>query len=302
MIDIDIQKLYECCTMDEVQFAKFGEVISEFPQLIYIDRGSKILAIAHLDFVCRDRSFSVYRSNSGDSLVINGQLDDRLGVYVILHHLKKLGIDVDVLLTTDEEICSSSANLFYPDKEYNWMFSFDREGTDAVLYDYEDNEDFAAAVSRHFIIGLGSYSDIASAYIDVCGLNVGTGIRNGHTKNSAVLTSVLLSQINRFLGFYGEFKEERFEFDLLDTTSQWRFMYPRSRELHNKKYFVQKYDYHQAWKNGNRCPECGSTDLYPGEWYEDFICTICGCWFEWVDDDDEYLIYSNGDRAWREYM
>ncbi|MCP6726064.1 hypothetical protein NL526_28810, partial [Klebsiella pneumoniae] len=66
--------------------------------------------------------------------------DDRLGLYYIMEILPSLGINVDVLLTTDEEIGQSSASEFKKaeGKQYNWMFMFDRHGYgNVVMYQYE---------------------------------------------------------------------------------------------------------------------------------------------------------------------
>ena len=47
-------------------------------------------------------------------MVHSGALDDRLGAYIILDLLPKLGINVDVLLTVGEEQGRSTANFFAP--------------------------------------------------------------------------------------------------------------------------------------------------------------------------------------------
>ncbi len=57
-----------------------------------------------------------------------------------------MGINVDVLLTTGEEMGQSSAAYFDPgEKKYNWMFQFDRGGTDVVTYDYGDKSLYKTA-------------------------------------------------------------------------------------------------------------------------------------------------------------
>jgi hypothetical protein len=102
----------------------------------YKDNGSNTLAVAHLDTV-QKRGWCELTQLSHDTLVFSPKLDDRLGAYVILELLPKLGINVDVLLTTDEESSNSTAMEFKTQKQYNWMVEFDRAGRDAVLYQYQ---------------------------------------------------------------------------------------------------------------------------------------------------------------------
>jgi hypothetical protein len=68
--------------------------------------------------------------------VFNVKLDDRLGVYTCLIICGR-GLKFDVLLTEDEEIGQSTASFSETNKDYNWMFQFDRQGVQTVMYQYE---------------------------------------------------------------------------------------------------------------------------------------------------------------------
>ena len=45
-------------------------------------------------------------------MVFAPQLDDRLGVWCLLNALPTMGVNLDVLLTTGEEICKSRRAIF----------------------------------------------------------------------------------------------------------------------------------------------------------------------------------------------
>lgn len=107
--------------------------------LHYRDNGSNVLAVAHLDSVQPHTACTVVGTAAGP-LALSGVLDDRLGAYVILEMLPRLGVTTDWLLTTDEEMGESTAAEFSSEKPYHWTFQFDRGGTDVVMYDYETPE------------------------------------------------------------------------------------------------------------------------------------------------------------------
>src|SRR5687767_14937641 len=109
-------------------FASLGEsYTTKDGPLTYIDRGGSVLAVAHLDWVMRRKPML-----SKQGIIQCPQLDDRLGVWVILDVLPAIGVQVDVLLTDSEEVGASTAGYFIPKKDYNWVFSFDRAGMDVV--------------------------------------------------------------------------------------------------------------------------------------------------------------------------
>ena len=100
-------------------------------QLIYRDNGAKVLAVAHLDYVGWTHPYFTRHGRRINAM----QLNDRLGAWVILDLLHDLGLDpdkYDILLCDMEEVGDSTAQFFKPKKQYNWIFEFDRAGTDFV--------------------------------------------------------------------------------------------------------------------------------------------------------------------------
>jgi len=180
---------------------------------VFIDRGADILAVAHLDSVSNDDLFTVVKTNK-EAIVFSRQLDDRLGVYVILDVLPALGIECDVLLTTGEETGQSTGAYFkFPDgKDYNWMFQFDRSGTDVVCYQYEDNDLTECLEAAGFYVADGLFSDISDMDdLGVKAFNVGTAYYDNHGEKSHAFLSELSYMISMFAKFYTLFKDEKLE-------------------------------------------------------------------------------------------
>lgn len=186
----------------------------------YRDNNSKILAVAHLDSVISpDRNWTFQKARLGSNAakytcLWNAQLDDRLGVYIILDLLPKfLGEgQYDILLTNDEETGQSTAANFVPPqgKEYNWMFQFDRRGVGAVLYSYDDKL-WRETTGKHFNIQQGTFSDICKLEGLGCkGINVGTGYHNEHQDLCYMVKEETESQVMRFINFFHENKDVKF--------------------------------------------------------------------------------------------
>lgn len=174
----------------------------QIPLYHYIDNGASVLGVAHVDHV--DCGLGEHWAQRGP-IVRSTRLDDRLGVHVLLDILPRMGIEVDVLLTNDEEIGRSTAQHFDPPKPYNWMFSFDRRGRDAVVYDYEPME---AYLTDHFTIGQGSFSDIC--YLDhlgCSGVNIGTGYYHEHTPQSYADLRHTYAQVRAFGAFWERYRD-----------------------------------------------------------------------------------------------
>lgn len=168
----------------------------------HIDNGSDVLGIAHLDTVQDDRICQVTGTAAG-LLATSGGLDDRLGAYVILELLPKLGITCDWLLTTDEEIGQSTAEEFDTLKQYNWMFQFDRGGTDVVMYEYENAELVDLVEQSGARVGLGSFSDICMLeHLGCVGFNWGVGYEDYHSPRSHAWLEDTFSMVARFVKFY----------------------------------------------------------------------------------------------------
>lgn len=171
----------------------------------FTNNGSNVLAVAHVDSV----TCGLKRFKKRGRKVYSTSLDDRLGVHVILDILPTMGINVDVLLTDDEEIGQSTAQEFMPDKQYNWMFQFDRRGTDCVHYEYDV---MAPHIRNYFTLGRGSFSDICWLdHLGCGGMNVGTGYYNEHSRASYANLDETYAQVLRFGLFYEALKDQRIE-------------------------------------------------------------------------------------------
>jgi hypothetical protein len=158
---------------------------------------SKILAVAHCDYV---ELPNVFAADPEMGVVFSPRLDDRLGVYTLLYLLPSLGINLDVLLTENEERGATTAKDFITDKKYNWVVSFDRRGEDVVYYQYSNIREH---LTPFFAVGHGSYSDIAALqHLGVLAFNVGVGYESEHTSNCTCQLKTYFAQIARFVAFY----------------------------------------------------------------------------------------------------
>ena len=184
------------------------DIIGESDYL-YIDNGANILAVCHADTV-QDygRNLAVDVTLHDDKIQSIG-LDDRLGLYIILEMLPKMGIVVDVLVTNFEERGMSTASLFETKKEYNWMFSFDRRGLNPVLYQYGALEIEENLASLGIFAETGIYSDICELdFLEITGINFGTGYHLEHCQDCFAMYDDIYYCVNRFSKFYQEFKNE----------------------------------------------------------------------------------------------
>ncbi len=175
-------------------------------ELYFRDNGADVLAIAHLDYV----EWATPRKCG--PIVEAPQLDDRLGVWVLLNVLPKLGVKVDVLLTDCEEI-GASTGQYFQGKEYNWMFQFDRRGSDVVMYQYDDPYYIELLENVGFVPGWGSFSDICLMdHLGIAGFNIGTGFHNEHTRKCHADLRVTMRQAKRFARFWQAHKREMFPY------------------------------------------------------------------------------------------
>lgn len=191
------------CTQRTSTFAKLGDTKqTKDGPLTWIDNGGSVLAVAHLDWVMSRPPLLV-----GD-MIKCPQLDDRLGVWTILDLLPKLGVKVDVLLTDSEEVGRSTSQYFETSKEYNWMFQFDRRGTDVVMYQYGTDENGERLEKYGFKVGSGTFSDICSLdFLGISGWNVGVGYHNEHSdKCYADLNDTYMNAV-KFAEFWNDWKD-----------------------------------------------------------------------------------------------
>lgn len=220
---IDFKLLKQCHLVNEFEFLDFvlkthpnAELYPHVPknrQLIYINNNSPILAVAHLDATMPPTHFAVggVTHKPGHTCIFSPLVDDRLGVYTLLYLLPKLGIKCDILLSEGEEIGDPTSQWFYSKRKYNWMFQFDRTGTDVVHYQYTAPE-WLNALRKYFSsVRHGIFSDIAFMdHLNIQGVNIGTGYYDYTNYHGWASLDDLLSQVERFKQFYDRYKDVRF--------------------------------------------------------------------------------------------
>ena len=287
-----LEKLEQRCLQPIDEFRALGTVLeTKDGPLIHIDRGSPIIGVAHMDTVATSLPDRVKWYNS---LYANGlptiqsiQLDDRLGVWMLLDLLPAMGMEFDVLLCDGEESGRSTAAHFKPTREYNWGFEFDRAGIDTVLYDYEDDKTWKNALEdAGFDIQLGSFSDICSlGHVGCCFANFGCGYRHQHSTDCyAQLDDTVLMALE-FETWYKAQKDTAYKYTPFERSQRWS----RRRSPMFSQDFDWHYGYDDGWvrKNGKwvksytrhtnrtdnqvRCPWCNATD-----WDEEGVCIVCG--------------------------
>jgi hypothetical protein len=201
---------------DESDFADMGTVVSmgagEGNTYTFKDNGSNVLAVAHLDTVQSD-TYSSIINVKGEQVLLSPRLDDRLGVYIITRLLPAMGITCDWLLTTGEEVGQSSAEIFTPEKSYNWAFSFDRMGTDVVLYHYESKPLKKVLRKSGFRIGQGSFSVLSFLDAGCAGINFGCGYQDCHSLHAYTFLNDTFSMVQAFARFYRLHAGERLPYN-----------------------------------------------------------------------------------------
>ena len=159
---MNYKKLYKRLTDPIEKFESLGdcEQTAHGP-MIFIDNNAPVLAVGHLDYV--DFKEPKRKKQYKNTIIYDcPQLDDRLGVWMILDILPLAGIKCDILLTDSEEQGQSTAQYFKPTKKYNWIMEFDRQGTSTVMYDYDDNDMRQLLREYDFEIEYGAFTDICS--------------------------------------------------------------------------------------------------------------------------------------------
>lgn len=208
-------KLEKYCKMSKhelfVHLVKIGFTMDD--GYAFKDNGSQVLGVAHLDVAGSvDPQYRTLYNTAGDK-VYSPSLDDRLGIYILLEILPRLGVSPDILITDFEEIGDSTAKNFVTEKQYNWMFQFDRRGTDVVMYQYHTEYTENLMELFNFEVGYGSFSDIC--YLDglgCVGFNFGTAYYNEHTLKSYAVFSELDRQVEKFIAFYNQYSDVFLEY------------------------------------------------------------------------------------------
>lgn len=206
-----LEQLLKRCTMS------VSDYVEEFMQLgadikytddgpvIHLDRGCPVVGVAHMDHV---KFWAKPKIVKEKKQIWCPQLDDRLGIWVILDLLPSFGVQTDILLTDSEECGRSTAKDFKTEKQFNWMYQFDRRGTDTVLYDYDSEENRARLEAHSLTTGWGSFSDICSLeHLGCSGWNVGTGYYNEHSDQCHANLRETYFQALNFAQFFNAHKD-----------------------------------------------------------------------------------------------
>lgn len=173
---------------------------------------AKTLAVVHMDTALNMMEPVFFHAG-----VQSAALDDRLGAYTILWELGHL--PYDVLLTTGEEVGRSTAQFFRPaEHNYNWIFSFDRRGTGAVLYQYETDKTVRLLEKADVVVEMGSFSDISYlGHLGVSGINFGVGYNGEHSHKCSARYADIRTCIDNFKRFWNLFQNKR----LTHTEEKW---------------------------------------------------------------------------------
>src|SRR5208282_1736245 len=264
-------RLRYICSLPEDRFGDvFGMETVEVPQKSWYseqddyyhfrDNGSRVLAVSHLDTVVKaDRRVPLFANTSRGPLITGGALDDRLGAYVILDLLPKLGVTCDHLLTVGEESGCSTAQFFKPEKDYDWIIEFDRMGTDVVMYQFEDEASRRAVRASGAVMGHGSYSDIAYLeHVGVKAFNWGVGYGgNYHSEQGYAYLGDTFGMVAKYLRFH-------------EQNAGLAMPHIEEEEPWYVSYRDKGYDDSEAFTDCDLCDAKGSVDSVT--WY----CTYCG--------------------------
>jgi len=210
----NLKILNKLCTPTEHELKRrfLSEGFTENNGSLFLDNKSPILAVAHLDCVHGRFACAETISLPDETLFFHPRLDDRLGVYTILHLLPQMGINVDILFTFDEESACSTGGQFDAPKKYHWLVEFDRRGSDVVMYEYLHDQPLTSDLKTvGWTPGHGLYSDISDMeHLGVGAFNVGTGYHREHTDSCFFSVRELTAQLGKFFQFWKRFKDKSY--------------------------------------------------------------------------------------------
>jgi len=173
---------------------------AEHTRRIFIDRGSKILFVAHLDTVQLPRIDGIKETKNYRALMHGAGFDDRLGCKIA--HELSIEYQCDLLLTDLEEQGDSTAQ-WHDCKNYNWICEFDRAGDDVVTYGMESDR-WLAVLGKYWTVGQGMFSDISFMKTDCCAMNLGIGYEHAHGENSYYDVDTAHRQVALFRQFFNK--------------------------------------------------------------------------------------------------
>ncbi len=258
-----MQKLEKILSSNLTDFRCLGDTIdTPDGQLTFIDNGADVLAVAHLDTVMQTKFIW-----DGWTIKNCPQLDDRLGVWTLLNLLPDLDCPkFDILLTDGEESGRSTAQHFETNKQYNWMFEFDRAGNDMVMYDYEDDDLIDLMGEYDWDVGSGSFTDICFLeHLDAKGFNFGVGYYGQHTKKCYADIQDTVINAQKFIAFMKDFGGTLLPHD---SESIWQNYEPTHREPTHRE--PLGYDVRPS-SNAEWCTDCNEC---LETWWS--YCPTCG--------------------------
>lgn len=277
---INLERLEYFCELEEWEFYKFVDEVIETPHGVMMikNRGNPILGVGHLDTVQQERVFK----HEGNKFFAP-QLDDRLGVYLLLEVLPSMGFDFDLLLTDSEEVGQSTAQYYqyYTNaaKSYNWMLEIDRFGaSDAALYQYYNK--YLADLIRTVDLSPSNGSNTDIAYLDgigISGVNFSCAYQQNHSMNAYVDLVKLDGIIPKIIDFIVKYQHTRIPFkpDPIPVTTSYSYYSSRIVSNYNdgkekSKYnsYYSNYDVHDISTGCSVCDSDNCTGL------DD--CVICG--------------------------
>jgi len=277
---IDFKEFKRCCDASEVELTQGFEMLGTNDRpCFYLDNNSTVLAVAHLDSV-QDSDHFKHTIVGDETFVFSPVLDDRAGVYIILDLLPKMGINVDVLLTTGEETGSSTASEFYTSKKYMWGVEFDRGGHDVVTYDFDNKAWEARIKEAGFKVGSGTFSDISRLEEIGCSfMNIGVGSYDGHAKRAYLIIEEMIDNLAKFFVFYELHRQRHFPHVYVENKwNKWDGIYGYGRTGYTYK--SKTGSLVEVYSNKGRLPNWSSTeprvpdeDEYPSIWDEDDIAS-----------------------------
>lgn len=229
---------------------------------IYVDNGTPVLLVAHIDTVQSPR----YISPSDGA-----GFDDRLGVYCTHQLVTTYPTWFDLLLTDYEESFGSTAQYFVPSHDYNFVVELDREGEDYVDYGLA-SEDFHKIMEQYgFTKSLGSYTDIVEMdHIKVSKVNIGIGVSGSHSLHSSFDPGVMYRQLDRLLALCADYKDQSFPCDRAATDRLPVYLYGGTDDDMD---FDSMTDW-PIWHSRYRvCPLCG--DDIQKSIYGDYCPSCC---------------------------
>lgn len=169
---------------------------------LYAKGDIPVLLVAHMDTVHKQLPTQIFEVDGKISSPQGIGGDDRCGIFIIMHLIKKL--HCSVVLCEDEEKGGVGAKKFANSQfinqlDVNYIVEFDRmNATDAVFYSC-DNKDFTDFVTdtTGFKEAYGSFSDISTIApaAKIAAVNLSCGYYRAHTTDEYVVFDEMMDTI-----------------------------------------------------------------------------------------------------------